>query len=237
MDRNTMKTGPVAMALAALLLAGCGTEREPAPEVSSSKEDPRAGADTKLLESVRNSGNALVTYESPAVLAEKVPVALTGTVAEVVPGRTIVRDTGQVGFKTREETAVVRIRIDHLYRSDLVTQGREFAFVSLDRGSQATDDEGTALGDGPSTITPIDTLRQALPVGTRVLVLARQVHDPRQDGAKELNPAAGRDRGAPLLEGNPAQAFAVEDGTTGRLSGWTSLTYSDAVTAMEQFAS
>jgi len=225
------KRGLTTAAICVILLAGCAAQDRTAEPAGASRS---ARADATLLQSIRDAGDIVVTHSSPAARAAEVPVAFTGTVAGMSPGRTLVRGGGAAGFEVREETVVVRVRIDRVLKADGVPLGKETAFVSLRRGSQATDPTGKRLGDGPSTITSVDEFLAAVPVGSRVVVLAAPVPAPTPgEGVAVLNPDVGSDRGVPLLEGNPPQAFAVEDGRTGRLSGWEPLTYAEAVAGLE----
>lgn len=213
------------VACAALLLAGCGNEASP--------HAVKAQADVGVLAEVQGvGGNYARSDESPAELASAVPVALTGTIDRIAPGLTIVASDAGDNGQVRSEHAIVRVRIDHVYKSDGVGLGT-FAFVAIPLGAQSTDLSGKPLLGGSSTIKPISDLQKGLPSGTRVVVAAYAFPD-ADPGTRHLNADAGAEPGEPLLYGYAPQSFSVEDGTTRRLSGWDSLTYEDAVQGLQK---
>lgn len=226
-----MKTTSIAAAALAMLLTGCGAQAELGGETGTRG---KAAGDAVFLATAVGRGNEIVTHRSVAEGAAATPVALTGTIDGVAPGMTIIDAMDRDGFAIRDEKVVVRVLIDRVYKADGVPLDDGIAFVSLPRGAQATDDEGVALGDGPSTITPVEAFRKALPAGTRVIVLAHPIAPAGDDTGTYLNTDAGTDRGATLLEGGPSQAFSIEDGSSGHLSGWGATSYADAVAELEK---
>jgi hypothetical protein len=221
-----------AAACAALLLGACGTE----PSVSTSTgpgAQTQAHADIDVLANFQG-GDYARSDDSPAELAAAVPVALTGTIEDVAPGLTVVTlPEGNDKIEVRDEHAIVRVRIDHVYKSEGVDLGSEFAYVAVPLGGQQTDLAGNRLGDGPSTIKPISDLQKGLPSGTRVVVAAYLLPE-ADEGHKHLNADAGAEPGAPLLFGLAPQSFSVEDGATRHLSGWESMTYDEAVAGLQK---
>lgn len=218
--------------LATILLAGCASQG--ATETGAENDSRTPSSNIEILSPLRGEGNDLVSHVSPQARAADVPVVLTGTVAGVKAGRTLVPTLGDTDFEIHEETAVVRIKIDRVFKADGVKLDPDQAFVSMGRGSQMTDTSGEPVGDGPTTITSIEVFNKALPVGTRVLVLANQANTPAEGDGAVLNEEAGAGPGETLLMGTAEQSFAVEDNTTGLLSGWESVRYDEAVAAIEK---
>jgi hypothetical protein len=222
-----------AAACTALLLVGCGTEPS-VPTSSGPSAQTQPQADVDVLADFQGGGDYARSDDSPAELAAAVPVALTGTIEDTAPGLTVVTPPdGSDKLEIREEHAIVRVRIDHVYKSEGVDLGSKFAYVAVPLGARLTDSAGNPHGDGPSTIKPISDLQKALPSGTRVVVAAYLLPD-ADYGEKYLNADAGAEPGAPLLFGLAPQSFSVEDGATHSLSGWESMTYDEAVAGLQK---
>jgi hypothetical protein len=166
-------------------------------------------------------------------LTAVVPVVLTGTIQNIAPGLTIVGSDEGDEYQTRWEHAVVRVRIDSVYKSEGVELGGKFAYVVVPLGVQSTDLSGKPLGEGRSTIKPIGDLQKGLPAGTRVVV-ATDVFSEAGHGNKYLHADAGAEPGAPLLHGDSPQTFSIEDGATSQLSGWDSTTYDQATAELQK---
>jgi len=216
-------------ACAVVLLASCGTE-PPARESSDAPAQTQADGDA-LIE-VQEGGDTQ-TFRSLTALTAVVPVVLTGTIEDIAPGLTVVASDEGDEYQTRWEHAVVRVRIDSVYKSEGVELGGKFAYVVVPLGGQSTDLSGEPIGEGPSTIKPIGDLQEGLPAGTRVVV-ATDVFSGAGDGYKYVNADAGAEPGAPLLHGNSPQTFSIEDGATRQLSGWDSTTYDQATAKLEK---
>lgn len=215
---------------AVLLLASCGTEPS-APESSDAPAQTQADAGA-LIET--QEGGDIQIFRSLTALTAVVPVVLTGTIQDIAPGLTIVGSDEGDEYQTRWEHAVVRVRIDSVYKSEGVELGGKFAYVVVPLGVQSTDLSGKPLGDGPSTIKPISDLEKGLPTGTRVVVATSVFSEAAGYGNKYLNADVGSEPGAPLLHGNHPQTFSIEDGATRQLSGWDSTTYDQATAELQK---
>jgi hypothetical protein len=237
MDMQKKLTAATAAALVASALGGCGTETAPPPRAADRSritqvEAPRA-IDVAVLDDLQDRGDPLVVYGSLAEAAAAEKVVVTGIVDRVAAGPTTV-DTVAPGLQVRDQTAVVRVRIERVYKAGGVSLDHGFAYLTMTRGAESTDADGVPTGDGPSTVTSIDALEKAMPAGARVVLATRPVPPATGQGSATVrNPNAGRPEGEPLLDGSLSQLFSIEDGD-GRLTGWPSMTYDDAVAALEK---
>ncbi|GAA3683492.1 hypothetical protein GCM10022237_47700 [Nocardioides ginsengisoli] len=232
------KTGlTLAALLAATTLVGCGAEdgSQKVVDAPASAAPGGAGdADGGFLKSLQDRGDLVTVYRSLEEAAAAESIVATGVIDRVAAGRTTVQTTAP-GLEARDQTAVVRIRIVRVYKAADVKLDDAFAYVTLRRGAEATAADGAPIGAGPSTVTSIGALGKALPSGTRVILVTSPVPPPRPgaDSGRVVTPEAGTSHGAPLLEGDVSQLFSIEDGD-GRLTGWPSMTYDDAVAALEK---
>lgn len=220
---------------ATLAVAGCGNDAAPGERAGAAAQTSPAsserGASTAVLERLQAGFNVATTYDTAGARAAEVPVALTGTIEDVVDGPAVASDTGSDEFEVREEFAFVRVRVDHVYKAEGVKVG-DAVYVVLSRGSHSTDLNGDPLDAGPSTVVSVDELRTSLAHGARVVVLSELrpgAGDDSAAGDRVVDEGAAHDPSLPVLRGDAPQSFAVEDGATGVLSGWEKLTYAQAV--------
>ncbi|GAA3683477.1 hypothetical protein GCM10022237_47680 [Nocardioides ginsengisoli] len=233
----TTKSLAAAAVFAALTLAGCGTEghtQKVADRSSSTRVGPSGEVDAAFLERLQDRALPAVRSGSLAQAIAAEPVVLTGVIDGVEAGPTTVQAIS-TELDTRAHTVVVRVRVERAFKSDGVKLAAGFAYVTIRSGSEMTDHDGAAIGDVPSKNPTVADIAKAMPAGTRVVLATRPTPPPRAGAeyGRVVDQDAGHPAGAALLEGDLPPFFSIEDGD-GRLTGWPSMTYDDAVAALEK---
>lgn len=193
-----------------------------ATEASTEAGTADTAVDSAIFERVGGEGNGIV-YRSPTKMALESDVVALGTVVGVSDGyETLEHGTAAEGYDIRDRSAVLTVKVTHLYKGTATAGSTGFLYLTVSRGAAQ---EGVPDDGGPSTITPVADFRRALPTGSPVVVMAGPVQLPAGPGIEVID----RDRGVPsgetLLSGWHSQAmtFASDTGST----GWPALTLAE----------
>ncbi len=217
------------------LLNGCGstvTEQENGAEVVANAE---AGVASQVPDAsiLGASGVNAFLADTPEewLRLSKSPVALTGTIASIDNGFSALDfDPGKGYHDVAERTAVVKVAIDTIYAGESLLPGQEYAYVSVSRGLEVLSESGVVRDPSTSMVIPLESFRESLPVGTRVVVISgpRDLED--RENLKNVEVSTGYPAGAVLLGGLHPQSFSlVLDDET--VTGWD-LSYADIIESL-----
>ncbi len=180
------------VSLLALTTASCGEERSAQDRVAATPTADPPTSSSRPLAGDRASGEPFVDAEGVATLRRwtesmlasyskiyrSVPamvressIALTGTVDAVVEGRSTVVTAADGRSGTRDSRVVVRVKVADQVKVEapgVVADG--YAYVVMLRAVNDVDRRGEVVG--LDTYPTLAELQQALPVGTRVAILA-----------------------------------------------------------------
>lgn len=213
--------------LLGLSLNGCGD--------ASSTVRAEVDADLSILE--RQGTRDYLLAGSPEKMADEAAVAVTGTVHGYSDGR-VVTSVELPGVSNYEDHfMVVRVKVDKVFKSKYPGIARgSFVYVSRQRGVQVVDMAGnpTSPEGAQSSVMSIAEFESAIPVGTRVAVLAKPAVVEPVAGETWANEHAGYPNGAVLLEGMNPQMLVFEDANQKKTSGWPNLTFDRVVQKLEE---
>lgn len=190
--------------LAATLLVGCGsTQVEGGPGGSQEDEGAQgqtgAAVDVSVLREAYGSLD-YPTFPSPEAMAGESDVVATGVVRALEDGHAWLSDRGHDVSNVRHRYAVIQVDLTE------VVKGRKHAvdgqvYVQLYRGSEAIDESGEPLqpSGAPSTVTSMESLRNAILSGTRVAVLGTPVDFGERSPEELSGVEKGRPEGATLI--------------------------------------
>lgn len=239
--RTAIATGVVLLALvvAAIVFSiklsqnhGESVEDQDATKTQPTAPPASAAVDSSIL--AGGGQGDYVVFDNPAQLAADRDLVVTGTIDSYATGYSVVEELPDMPRSYRDETLVVRVAVDHLFKGTPFTEdGEQYVYVSLPRGVEMIDLNGKPVGTGPSTITPVADYERAIPPGTRVVVIASASPYSLRDGeGTVLNAHAGYPDGAALLSGGHPQTFTVEAAAHSLMSGWDR-TYDQMVNELE----
>lgn len=195
-------------------LMGCGN---PAGDETNSR--PEITPDASIL-AAGGDVNAFLAA-TPAEWLEKSggSVALTGTVVGVEDGFSAIDFSMEKNyFDTAERTAVIKIKATEVFAGQATLSEDEYAYVSLSRGLEVVDEKGEVEDPSTSMVTPLPAFVEALPVGTRVVVIAGPERLRSTDSVKVVDAGKGLPDDATLLSGLHPQSFSLvinDDWVTG----------------------
>ena len=217
------------------LAAGC-SDSEPATSESEPSSSSAAAEQRHILTPERRQVLAQLTeglnyriFETPQELAADRTAVFTGTVDSVVPGRSLVSDSD--GPRTRDNTVVVRIRVDKQIKDQSGVSANGLIFVSMPRGINAITAHGEIIPGDPNP--SVAEVRASI-TGVRVAVISQPENlDALLEGLsiaveKDPNPVP---RGAALLEGIHPQTLVFDQGPD-RLTAWPDYTYDEFLAAL-----
>jgi hypothetical protein len=170
--------------------------------------------DAGIIKRARGINDAEV-FRQPTDMARVVDVVAVGTIVGHSDGFELhtngtVEEQGDV-----ERTVVLEVQTDELLKGDHTRFApQRSVYVSLSRGIAAKDgDEGE-----PSAITPVTEFEEALPLGTRVVVMAWPVRLGRLSG-EIVDPSRGVPQGVTVLSGIHPSSLTIRQ-ADGGASGW-----------------
>ena len=200
--------------ISVLSFAACADGERPDAEPSAAASVPaaRGGVDVSVLR--RNREGRILSAGSPEEVADAVSTVVQGTIAGWADGPMV------VNYDERDYSAVLKIKVAHDFKS-AKRAGDGYVYVYFPRGGEVLDANGEPFRNpgAESTVTSVDDLNKAAPVGTRVLFLGGgpiAVGEGLEDKQVRVeNAGAGLPDGAPLLRAH-AQGLLLDDG--GRLA-------------------
>jgi hypothetical protein len=163
---------------------------------------------------------------------------VAGVIDGIEDGPTVLESESKLGYPDiRERFALVRIRVDQTYRSDPDAARTPFIYVSLSRGAEVIDENGSAVrrAGADSTVASLDAFVTALPAGTRVVVMGSRwtAHPGPAVRVRQRTPSQ---TAAAIIDGTSPQAFSLETKPGGAMNGWPNysferLTHDSAIAA------
>ena len=201
----------VAAAVAVLAL-GCSRVSDEPPVAGTtfagSRDQHRPAVDAAVVRGSSHYDYGVKT--DAAALAAESTVVFTGSIADWLPAEFV------IDHDERLEYAILKVHVTHVVKGSSGTH-RGFAYLRLPRGGEVIDEHGLAvLNPGArSTVTTVDELKKAAPVGTRLVFLGNPalplVSSDRIGSVR--NPGTGRPPGVPVLA--PAPQGLVFESFTG----------------------
>lgn len=233
---NTKPLFALFVATAFGFFAGCSTPATPkAVDRGSNFVEDGKLVDISVLTPPGTSGNAPI-FASPVEMASVMSVAVVGTVKKISDGYELLqRGTEAEGYDIRDRTAVLEISVSKMFKGstkELDPTGSGSIYIVVSRGAAQ---EGIPDEDGgPSTITPLTALDEAIPVGSEVIAIVDPDRVPEDDPSIEvIDRQRGAAEGAVLLAGGHPQALTFADATDG-YSPWPDRTYDQVLMELEK---
>lgn len=239
MRAKTTRIG-IGLAVGVLLTGGCGTVSGTRSDDTSTKAtgSTSATATARAVDlSILDAGGRgdYRVFDAPEELAQQYAVALAGRIDGFEDGHTVLeRESGSEFPDIRLRNAVLRIRIDQVFKAEGVQFPDGFAYLSLSRGAEVIDEDGEperAAGT-VSTITTVAAYANALPKGTPVVVISSPFEYPEDPASQVVERGRGRPGDSTLLTGQHPQLLSVQYGSAGRVSGWRDLSFAELTTRL-----
>ncbi|WP_408897992.1 hypothetical protein ACJ5H2_02530 [Nocardioides sp. R1-1] len=224
----------VAIALVAVLGGGCAPDPRAADGSAGVRHgvaSPSSTVDLSILEAGGRVDARVFGTPAELLRSPHAQLAAQGTIDGIEEGPTVLESESGLGYPDlRESFAAVRVKVDVAYRGESDLRRSPYVYVALSRGVEAVDEKGEPVRSpgSRSTVTDLDAFAEALPIGTRVMVMGqRWAALPGQ----RVVPAASGDAltSAPFVSGLHPQALAVETKPGGPVSGWPGYTFSRLV--------
>jgi hypothetical protein len=217
---------PIVLLSALLGVGACSSD--PGPEPSSGRPGSQVSttltSDGARVLSALRDGLDYVAYETPADLLAERPVAYVGVVEDVRPGRSIVSESEH--SRTRDNSVVLRIEVTSAIKSAPGISADGMIHVSLPRGVNEIDADGTIVGDDPNP--SVLEIRRALG-GARVLVISQPQDQRLGLDHPSVHVEADPDvvpEDAALLSGMHPQTVVFDQGSAG-LEAWPGPTFEE----------
>jgi hypothetical protein len=227
-----VRSGAAILVGTILLSSGCGQQNATqAPEASAVPATAEVlSQDVRTLERLRELVG-FVPFDTPQELLAVQAVGLVGVVDGVFEGRSLISESD--AYPTRDNTVVVRVRVTRTLKDPKSLIQEQTAYVSLPRGINALNPDGTIMPDDPNP--SLKKVQDALPSGLRVLVISQPenrdlpLKNPAVTVGAEPHPLPD---GAVLLQGMHPQTFVVDRGDD-VVEGWAAWTYDELLEELD----
>lgn len=203
----------VGVAVSGLLLTACGAQSEPAANPGDVATEGTKGQVVALPE-----GGDFPQAESPAEAARVAKAVFTGTIEGYEDGRTEVT-TNDDGTEEHDRYVVIRVKVDEVLKGTDLGLDSGYAYLTRPRGVEMLDARGKMVGEG-GTVAETEVFEEALPVGTKVLVMAPREEIAQLESVEVVEPGKGAPKGATLLNVYNPNTLVAEGVETNPVTGW-----------------